>query len=50
MKRMEFEESLHLCEDLKKQVAGTDHHNILLAPELEKLEKIIEQIGQMFKA
>lgn len=50
MKGMELEESLHQCEDLKEQVAVTDHHNILLDPELEKLQTVIEQIGQMCKA
>lgn len=37
-------------EDLKEHVAVTDHYYILLAPEQENLQTVIEEIGQMCKA
>uniref|UniRef100_A0A4W4GGJ4 Myosin, heavy chain 7B, cardiac muscle, beta b n=1 Tax=Electrophorus electricus TaxID=8005 RepID=A0A4W4GGJ4_ELEEL len=47
--QLELSESLHQCEDLKEQVAMTEHRNTLLATEMEELRLAVEQTERLRK-
>uniref|UniRef100_A0A673M080 Myosin-7-like n=1 Tax=Sinocyclocheilus rhinocerous TaxID=307959 RepID=A0A673M080_9TELE len=47
--QLEFDESIHQCEDLKEQVTVTERRNTLLTAEVEELRGVVEQTDRMRK-